>query len=136
MKQDQLFFVGQKAFVAKGDKVLAAFDSRGKIDFPGGKIQEGEEDFVVSLAREIKEETNLSVAIGAPFTTWSFRLPAGHAIEGKKVFLVGFKCLYRDGEIGLSDEHLRYEWAGRDDLGRLDDGSAHFQALKEYFANP
>ena len=45
MSQDQLFFVGQKAFIVRDGKVLVLFNPEGKIDFPGGKIQEGEEDF-------------------------------------------------------------------------------------------
>ena len=43
MKNDQIFFVGQKAFIGKDNKVLVLFNTRNKIDFPGGKIQEGEE---------------------------------------------------------------------------------------------
>jgi len=134
MKEDQLFFVGQKAFIGKDDKVLVLFNTRNKIDFPGGKIQEGENDFVASIVREAKEETGLSIKISEPFVVWSFALPENHEHAGKRVFLVGFKASYSEGDIVLSDEHLRYEWVGKEDLDRLSDGSGHFQALQRYFA--
>jgi len=135
MANDQLFFVGQKAFINKDGKVLILFNDRNKIDLPGGKIQEGESDFQRSLAREVGEETGLSIEIGDPFVTWSFSLPETHAHAGKKVFLVGFKCVYKGGEFKISNEHLRHEWVGKEDLPRLNDGSGHFKALEKYFAD-
>ena len=133
MAQEKLFFVGQKAFIEKDGKVLVLFDSKNRVDFPGGKIQEGEIDLKASLSREIKEETNLVVNIGNPFITWSFDLPEGHLHAGKAVFLVGYKCNCPEGELKLSNEHSRYEWIGREDMARISAGGGHFQALKKYF---
>ena len=46
MKEDQVFYVGQKAFIDKDSQILVLNDSlNGELDFPGGKIQEGEFDF-------------------------------------------------------------------------------------------
>jgi 8-oxo-dGTP pyrophosphatase MutT (NUDIX family) len=135
MKEDQLFFVGQKAFIGKNNKVLVLFNTRDKIDFPGGKIQEGEDDLLASIIREVKEETGLSVKIGEPFVVWSFALPENHKHAGKRVFLVGCKASYSGESVVLSNEHLRYEWVGKEDLDRLNDGSGHFHALQKYFAN-
>ena len=42
MKDDALFCVGQKAFIEKEGKVLILHDPVEGLDFPGGKIQEGE----------------------------------------------------------------------------------------------
>ena len=44
MKNDVLLCVGQKAFIKKDGKVLVLFasDPGSPLDFPGGKIQEGE----------------------------------------------------------------------------------------------
>ncbi|MGC9599268.1 MAG: NUDIX domain-containing protein [Minisyncoccia bacterium] len=134
MKEDQLFFVGQKAFIEKDGKLLVIFNERDKIDFPGGKIQEGEKDLRASLVREVLEETGLSIIIYDPFVVWSFALPDNHRHAGKLVFLVGYRCSIRGGELKLSDEHLRYEWVGKVEISKLDDGSGHFRALQKYFA--
>ena len=133
MAQDKLFFVGQKAFIEKDGKVLVLFDPKNRIDFPGGKIQEGETDLTASLLREVREETNLVVSVGDPFITWSFDLPEGHPHAGGAVFLVGYECAYREGELKLSDEHSRYAWIGKKDVAGLNAGGGHFRALKEYF---
>jgi 8-oxo-dGTP pyrophosphatase MutT (NUDIX family) len=133
MAQDKLFFVGQKAFIEKEGKILVLFDSKGRVDFPGGKIQEGEVDLGMSLSREVKEETNLAIDIGTPFIAWSFDLPEGHLHAGKAVFLVGYKCSYQKGELNLSDEHSRYEWVGKEDVATLNTSGGHFQALERYF---
>ena len=134
MKEDQPFFVGQKAFIKKNGKVLVIFNDRGKIDFPGGKIQKGEKDFTASLLREVQEETALSIGVGRPFVVWSFVLPDNHPHAGTSVFLVGFEARYVSGEVTLSSEHGWYEWVGKEDVSRLDDGSGHFKALQKYFA--
>ena len=134
MAQDKLFFVGQKAFIEKDGKILVLFNSKNRVDFPGGKIQEGETDLKASLLREVKEETNLMVDIGDPFMTWSFNLPEGHLHAGRSVFLVGYKCGYREGDLKLSDEHSRYEWIGKEDIARLSGVGGHFMALERYFA--
>ena len=42
MKNDALFCVGQKAFIEKDGKVLILGDPTEGLDFPGGKIQDGE----------------------------------------------------------------------------------------------
>lgn len=64
MNEDELFFVGQKAFIRKGDEVLVIHDPIEGLDFPGGKIQVGEENTFESLKREVREETGLEIQIG------------------------------------------------------------------------
>jgi 8-oxo-dGTP diphosphatase len=131
--EDKLFFVGQKAFIEKEGEVLVLFNtSNMKLDFPGGKIQEGEEDLDESLRREVREETDLEIEIEGIFTRWLFAFERGHNI-GKKVLITGFKCKYRSGELKLSEEHAKYKWVNKDNYKELDDGSAHFKALEKYF---
>lgn len=137
MKRDKMFYVGQKAFIEKDGKVLVLFDPRNHIDFPGGKIQEGESDFVASLMREVDEETSISIEVGDPFTVWDFVISntTNPDYKGKTVFLVGFRCGLKGGEFKLSSEHSGYRWVGKAELREIDDGSAHFKALEKYFAS-
>jgi 8-oxo-dGTP diphosphatase len=133
MKDDATFFVGQKAFIRKGDEVLVLNDPKEGLDFAGGKIQEGEDDLVASLQREVREETGLEIKVGSPFTTWVNVFPAHHRFAGKKVFLVGYKCEYVSGDITLSDEHNNFHWVNKDNFNEVTDGSVFFDALKKYF---
>lgn len=134
MKKDQEFYVGQKAFIKKDGKVLVLkLSDIDTIDFPGGKIQEGEENFIESLKREVKEETNLEVEIHEPFYTWYFTFHDKHPEAGKKVFLVGYRCTYVSGELTLSHEHSSFEWVDSSSYQKVNDKTKHFSALDYYF---
>ena len=43
------FHVGQKALIEKGGRVLVVFFPNGWLDFPGGRIDEGESDIIDAL---------------------------------------------------------------------------------------
>lgn len=134
MKEDALFYVGQKAFIEKDGQVLVLSGPIGGIDYPGGKIQEGEVDLTESLKREVREETGLEISVGEAFFTWTNIFPAQHRLAGKKVFLVGYKCTYVSGEITLSNEHNTFSWVTKDNFNTIDDGTSYFEILKKYFA--
>jgi 8-oxo-dGTP pyrophosphatase MutT (NUDIX family) len=121
----KLFQVGQKAFIDRDGELLVVFRQNGWMDYPGGRINEGETDLVASLKREVREETTLEVDVDEPFVTW---LSLGGA-----VYLVGYRCRHVSGEVVLSDEHKEYRWVNRADYEELDDGSAPFEALRRYF---
>ena len=106
------------------------------LDFPGGKIQEGEDDFDEALKREVREETGLEIEVGEPFTRWYFEFGQDHRNAGKKVFLIGFKCKYKSGEVKISDEHSEYKWVTKLNYKELDDRSNYFKALDKYFNLP
>lgn len=131
--QDQIFYVGQKAFIDKNGEVLILILPNGFLDFPGGKIQIGETDLDASFRREVMEETGLSVEVCQLFYRWVFEFHSEHPQAGKKVFLVGFKCKYIDGEIQMSSEHKEYRWVNKDNYREFSDGSGHFKALEAYF---
>jgi 8-oxo-dGTP diphosphatase len=133
MAEDELLCVGQKAFIDRDGEVLILNDPHLGLDFPGGKIQVGEKDFNKALKREVKEETGLEIEIGEPFTRWYFVFTKGHRNYGKRVFLVGFKCKYVNGEIKLSHEHDSYRWVNKDNYKELEDDSDYFKALEKYF---
>jgi|SRR3990167_834996 len=132
MDKDKLMYVGQKAFIDRNGEILVLMDPKIGLDFPGGKIQEGETSLNDSLKREVREETNLEIKIGDAFATWSFEFPPDHRNKGA-VFLVGYKCTYISGEVELSDEHNNFRWVTKDTYHDLDDRSEYFQALDKYF---
>ena len=140
MNDDALFCVGQKAFIEKDGKVLILNDPGEGLDFPGGKIQDGEakdgdaSSLFRSLQREVREETGLEIEVGNPFVVWYHEFPKNHRNYPKVVYLVGFKCRYVSGEIKLSDEHNKFKWVDKNDYIEVDDGSDYFDALKKYFA--
>lgn len=132
MINDQLMFVGQKAFIEKDGEILILIDPKLGIDLPGGKIKEGESDLKESLKREVREEAKLEIEISDAFTTWMIEFPPDHRNQGK-VFLVGYKCKYISGNVVLSDEHSEYQWVNKDNYKKLlKDG--HFKALEKYFS--
>lgn len=135
MEEDQLFYVGQKAFIEKNGAVLILKNPKGKLDFPGGKIQVGETNFMDSLRREVKEETGLQIDIGEVFCAWHFALPPGHKNEGRLVYLTGLRCKYISGDVLTSNEHIHHEWVTAETYRKLSDGSGHFKALEKYFAH-
>ena len=133
MKEDALFYVGQKAFIKKADEVLVILIPNKRLDYPGGKIQEGETDLGESFKREVKEETGLEIVVERPFTTWLHTFPSTHKLAGKQVFLVGYRCEYVSGEIKLEHVTDTFSWVTKDDYVKLNDGSAYFTALDKYF---
>ncbi len=134
MPEDKQFYVGQKAIIEKDGEVLVLFEStEANLDYPGGKIQEGELDFAEALKREVREEANLEIEVGAPFATWYYEIKKGRSM-GKKIFLVAYKCKYLSGEVNLSEEHVNYRWVNKDNFHELDTGGDYFGVLKKYFS--
>lgn len=132
MKNDESFFVAQKAFIEKGGKILVLNDPVEGLDFPGGKIQTDEYDTSKSLEREVAEETSIKIEVGAPFTTW-IEVFKHDDFAGKKVLLIGYKCRFLSGEIKLSDEHNHYLWVDKENYSEVKEDSSFFAALEEYF---
>jgi len=139
MSKDALFCVGQKAFIEKDGKVLVLNDHKWGMDFPGGKIQEGEavendlSSLTNSLKREVLEETGLEIEVGDPFAVWYHEFPPDHRNSGLVVYLVGFKCKYISGELKLSDEHDKFVWVGKDTYKELEEDDDYYRTLEKYF---
>ena len=139
MKEDALFCIGQQAFIEKDGKVLVLFDPIEGLDFPGGKIQEGEAkdgeatSLTHSLQREVMEETGLEIEVGNPFSVWYHEFPKSSRNYGKVVYLVAFKAKYVSGEPKLSQEHDSFKWVDESNYQKVDDGSDFFDVLEKYF---
>ena len=131
MKNNKLFFVGQKALIKKDNEVLVLFEQDGKLDFPGGRIQEREVDFDESLRREIEEETSIKVVVKNPFYRWGLEFERNG--EMVRIFLLAFGCEYVSGEVKLSKEHVRYLWVDKNSYKELNDVSDYFKVLEKYF---
>lgn len=131
----QDYWVGQKAFIERDGKVLVIIDPDEGLDFPGGRIDKGEEDLEASLKREVHEESGLEIGVGQPFATWHAPFPEGHKHAGKYTYLIFFKCTYISGEVTLSEEHTAYRWVSKNDFHEVDDGTEYFAYLEKYFEN-
>lgn len=139
---DQVFFVGQKAFIQNSEgKLLVLKDPLAGLDFPGGKVQANEEDLKLSLQREVREETGLEIEVGDAFYTWRFHYPLNKvAIEQRdtrtdgNIYRVGFACHLVSGEIKLSVEHAEYKWITKDDLQKVESWGGDLDALQKFFS--
>jgi len=136
-EKDTQVFVGQKAFIKRGHKVLVmrdpnyVTDTEVGLDFPGGKYRYPG-NILEELTREVTEETALKIKIGRPFFVWTakYREPER---KNQKVYLVGFLCKHISGEVKLSNEHDRYEWVDKKTYKKWAEPTGYFKALEEYF---
>lgn len=84
----------------------------GKWEFPGGKVEVGEDDRT-ALARELMEELSLSVAVGACMGE------NVHTEERGPFCLVAYRAEILSGEPVLTD-HDAVRWLRPGELGTLD----------------
>ncbi|HVQ44031.1 MAG TPA: NUDIX domain-containing protein [Candidatus Saccharimonadia bacterium] len=79
----------------------------GRYQLPGGKLEPGEA-FADGLAREIKEETGLTVEVIRPLHVGEWR----PHVHGQTLQIVGIFMLCRTEvtDITLSDEHDDHQW--------------------------
>jgi 8-oxo-dGTP diphosphatase len=96
----------------------------GKWEFPGGKVEEGE-DPVAALVRELEEELGIFVEAGKALTpvVWDYgRGP---------IRLHPFVCTVASGE-PHPHEHEEIRWCRAEELGALDWAAADVPILEEW----
>lgn len=102
------------ALIKKDDKILIARratgteDVKGRWEFPGGKVEAGEDEFR-AIEREIKEEFELNVKAKR------FIINNEHQYPDKIVDLRLYECEYLSGEFRLH-AHTEYLWVNKEDI--------------------
>jgi 8-oxo-dGTP diphosphatase len=108
--------VGQKAIVLNPEnKILVPQRSEksglaGKWSFPGGALEQGE-DPLVSIQREIIEETQLIVNELKPFHVKSYL-----SDDGDFVVIIGYVCVLQTGKVVLNWEHDDFKWLSKKEV--------------------
>ncbi len=121
MKTDKKLIIPQKAVIKKGDRYLILLRSKsetafpGMWDFPGGKLELGEEPFL-GVEREVREETGLVVKAEKVVFTYDYERPDDvlHFVLYAVTVVVG--DLER---ITLSKEHSEFRFATREEILEL-----------------
>lgn len=80
-------------------------------EFPGGKVREGRETAEQACLREIKEEVNLEVKVGAHLAR------VKHAYTHFKIVMEVFLCDYLSGEVVLNGP-LDFRWITVEEIGK------------------
>ncbi len=100
----------------------------GKWDLPGGKVNQAE-SLKEGVAREVWEETGISIAPGEIAGEVTFELPR------KKVIAIVFNGGYVASDIKLSYEHIEYAWTSLEEILGMKSLPAYFRDFFERFAN-
>jgi 8-oxo-dGTP diphosphatase len=97
-----------------------------KWEFPGGKIEAGE-DAAACLRREVREELGVEVEVGAPLPA------AAHDYPAFSVVLYPLRCRITSGELTLH-EHAAARWLSPADLFSVDWAAADLPVLEAWRA--
>ena len=104
------------AVIRHGEKIFATQRGYGEFkdgwEFPGGKVRESETP-QEALAREIREELDTDIAVGALIAQIEHDYPAFHLSMGC------YWCRVLNGDLVLK-EHEAARWLSRDELDAVD----------------
>ena len=92
---------------------LESKNNKGKWDFPGGKVDPGE-DFDEALLREVIEETGLTASLQGVAGSAESDLP------DRKVAYLIMEAIVTSGEVTLSSEHDDFVWVERAKMAEMD----------------
>lgn len=102
-----------KIFIAKR---INKGDMGGKWEFPGGKIEDGE-DFETAIKREMQEEFGVNVKVNQKITEGSFM----H--KGVPCTLDVFSVTFEHDGVKVPfelTEHTKYKWVNPDEIKKID----------------
>jgi 8-oxo-dGTP diphosphatase len=100
-----IIYKGDEIFISrrKAEKVLGGY-----WEFPGGKIEVGEND-EDSLTRELFEELGMKVIVNELFKTVIYHY------ENFSIELIAYKCDFLEATFNLTDHDL-FEWVNIEEL--------------------
>lgn len=113
----------------RGGRVLLLKNERQEWELPGGKLELGEEP-QACVAREITEETALSVTTGPILDAWQY-----HISEGRDVLIVTYGC-HPEGDQSpiLSNEHKDIGFFTEAEVDGLDMPAGYKRSIHSWFA--
>ena len=125
LQEEKFFGIANKGMIIKDNKLLFIYktleeaqndpDPKFRRDQPGGRLEFGENP-VKSLEREIWEEVKLEVNVIEPLNVWNF-------VKGNfQLVGINYLCIWKSGEVVLSEEHESYEWLTEEELLKKDWG--------------
>ena len=85
-----------------------------KFEFPGGKVEAGEEKYV-ALSRELREEMELDVVIGEE----DYLLTVEHTYPDFAITMHAYLCKVDTPDFVMK-EHISFKWLPVSELGSLD----------------
>ena len=113
--------------IFRGGRVLVARRARGELsgkwEFPGGKVEPGEEPRA-SLRRELQEELSINVSVGPMVCTYRFDYP------GFPIVLNVFLCTRWEGAPKAGDDHSELVWVSPRELEAVDLADADRKAAE------
>lgn len=116
---EKKFGVAGKAVIVRDDRVLIIYktaieaandpDQSLRQDQPGGRVEFGENPNE-ALLREIQEESGLMVEVVGPSDVWYY------IKDDFELIGIDYACIWKSGEVRLSEEHHCYEWLSIDEI--------------------
>ena len=103
--------VKNKSFITLKRAQLDEFGKKGSWTLPCGRIKINENP-EKAVKREIKEETNINVAVLKPLGTWMFKKEDTWRVS------VCYLCKFKSGEVKLSKEHSDFSWINFSELNK------------------
>lgn len=104
---------------------MSSKGNQGKWDFPGGKVDSGE-DFEVALLREVTEETGLGISLKRLLAT-----SESESQVARVIYLI-MEGRTEPGQVQLSSEHDDFIWVPRRNLAEMEMAVQFKEFAKSY----
>jgi 8-oxo-dGTP pyrophosphatase MutT (NUDIX family) len=106
--------ISVKAVIIKNDEVILLKNDRDEWELPGGRLEDGETP-ETCLTREVSEELNAPIVVGALLDAWIYQ------VAGKQVFILVYQARLAEENqrLEISDEHQDVGLFGPDHLSAL-----------------